>query len=160
MRAWLIANYLSEVSEGHLSVESKVALQSMLREISEIESIGDACYNMARAVNRMFKSEDDFNEEQYGRIREIMSLCDTALDQMMNVVEDIPHANPKLTLSLEVGINECRKRLREMNLADINEKKYSYQIGVHYMDLVNGCEKLGDYIVNVVEAHVKHRLAN
>ncbi|MBR3071604.1 hypothetical protein [Fibrobacter sp.] len=89
-----------------------------------------------------------------------MSLCDTALDQMMNVVEDIPHANPKLTLSLEVGINECRKRLREMNLADINEKKYSYQIGVHYMDLVNGCEKLGDYIVNVVEAHVKHRLAN
>ena len=155
-----IANYLSEVSEGHLSVESKVALQSMLREISEIESIGDAFYNMARAVNRIFKSEDDFTEEQYGRIREIMSLCDTALDQMMNVVEDIPHANPKLTLNLEIGINECRKRLKELNLADINDKKYNYQIGVHYMDLVNGCEKLGDYIVNVVEAHVKHRLAN
>ena len=155
-----IANYLSEVSEGHLSVESKVALQSMLREISEIESIGDACYNMARAINRIFKSEDDFTEEQYGRIREIMSLCDTALDQMMNVVEDIPRANPKLTLNLEIGINECRKRLKELNLADINDKKYNYQIGVHYMDLINGCEKLGDYIVNVVEAHVKHRLAN
>ena len=155
-----IANYLSEVSEGHLSVESKVALQSMLREISEIESIGDACCNMARAVNRVFKSEDDFTEEQYGHIQQIMSLCDTALDQMMNVVEDIPNANPKLTLNLEIGINECRKRLKEMNLADINEKKYSYQIGVHYMDLVNGCEKLGDYIVNVVEAHVNHKLTN
>ena len=155
-----IANYLSEVSEGHLSLESKVALQSMLREISEIESIGDACYNMARAVSRKFKSEDDFTEEQYARVREIMSLCDTALDQMMNIVEDIPHASPKLTLNLEIGINECRKRLKEMNLADINEKKYSYQMGIHYMELVNGCEKVGDFIVNVVEAHVNYKLTN
>ena len=155
-----IANYLSEVSEGHLSLESKVALQSMLREISEIESIGDACYNMARAVSRKFKSEDDFTEEQYARVREIMSLCDTALDRMMNIVEDIPHASPKLTLNLEIGINECRKRLKEMNLADINEKKYSYQMGIHYMELVNGCEKVGDFIVNVVEAHVNYKLTN
>ena len=34
----------------------------------------------------------------------------------------------------------------------LNNKEYDYQMGVHYMDIIGECEKLGDYVVNVVEA--------
>ena len=153
-----IANYLNQVSAGRLSPESKIALQSMMREVSEIESIGDACYNMSRAIRRKFQSEDDFTEEQYGHIENMMKMCDEALSHMVAVVEDVPLVNVLDTLKYEYQINDFRKELKEMNVDDINAQKYSYQMGVHYMDIINDCEKMGDYIVNVVEAHVNKRL--
>jgi phosphate:Na+ symporter len=153
-----IANYLSQVSEGRLSPESKMSLQAMMKEISEIESIGDSCYNMARAIRRKFQSEEDFTEEQYGRAESMMKLCDNALVHMVAVVEDAPQTSIEDTLKFENEINDYRKMLKELNVDDINAQRYSYQMGVHYMDVINDCEKLGDYIVNVVEAHVNHRL--
>ncbi len=153
-----IGKYLNRVSSGHLSYESKTMLQSMQREISEIESIGDACFNMARAINRKFHLDEDFTEEQYSRIDSMMKLCDKALVQMVSVIEDKPHTKASATMTLEYEINDYRKMLKNLNIDDINAQRYSYQIGVHYMDVINDCEKLGDYVVNVVEAHVNHRL--
>ena len=153
-----IGEYLNKVSGGRLSIESKTMLQCMQKEISEIESIGDACYNMARAINRKFHLEEDFTEEQYSRIENMMKLCDQALVQMVDVIEDKPHTKASNTMTLEFEINDYRKMLKDLNIEDINAQRYSYQIGVHYMDVVNDCEKLGDYVVNFVEAHVNHRL--
>ena len=154
-----IANYLNKVNEGRLSPESKTELQSMMKEISEIESIGDACYNMACVIRRKFHGKEDFTEEQYHRIDSMIKLCDTALVHMASVVEDDPKVNVLTTLKYEYEINDYRKMLKELNVDDINAQRYSYQVGVHYMDVINDCEKLGDYVVNVVEAHVNHRLS-
>ena len=154
-----IGGYLNKVSEGHLSPESKTSLQCMLREISEIESIGDACCNMAHVLKRKFKLGEDFTEEQYKRIDSMIKLCDQAMEQMLSVIEDKPQTKASLTLKMEYEINDYRKMLKEQNINDINAQRYSYQLGVHYMDMVNDCEKLGDYVVNVVEAHVNRRLS-
>ena len=154
-----IGEYLNKVSEGHLSPESKTKLQCMLKEISEIESIGDACYNMARVLNRKFKCGEDYTKEQYSRIDGMMKFCDQMLTQMLLVVENKPDADPKAVQAFEFEINDYRKMLKELNVNDLNAQRYSYQMGVHYMDLINDCEKLGDYVVNVVEAHVNHRLS-
>ena len=154
-----IANYLNQVSAGRLSPDSKTALQSMMKEISEIESIGDACFNMARVIRRKFQGEEDFTEEQYSHIDQMIKLCNDALVHMVAVVEDVPLANAPDALKFEYQINDFRKTLKEKNVEDINAQRYSYQIGVHYMDIINDCEKLGDYIVNVVEAHANRRLS-
>ena len=152
-----IGEYLNKVSEGRLSPESKTKLRCMLKEISEIESIGDACYNMARVLNRKFRCGEDYTEEQYHRIDSMIKLCDRAMVQMIDIVENKPEANPRLVQSLEAEIDDYRKMLKELNVNDLNAQRYSYQMGVHYMDLINDCEKLGDYVVNVVEAHMNKK---
>ena len=154
-----IAKYLNKVSEGRLSPDSKKALQSMMKEISEIESIGDSCYNMSRAIRHKFQGEEDFTEEQYAHIENMMNLCNNALTHMVTVIEDVPIVNVLDTLKFEYQINDYRKMLKEQNINDINAQRYSYQTGVHYMDIINDCEKLGDYVVNVVEAHISHKLS-
>ena len=154
-----IGDYLNKVGEGRLSPESKTALQCMLKEISEIESMGDACYNMARAINRKFRTKGEFTEDQLEHIKHIMQLCDNAMTHMIGVLSDEPRVDVNRTLNFENEIKDYRKLLKEKNVMDIESQKYSYQIGVHYMDIVNDCEKLGDYIVNVVEAHVNRRLS-
>ena len=149
-----IANYLNKVSEGRLSSESKLQIRGMLREVTEIESIGDSCYNLARTINRKRQSTEDFTEGQYEHIHEMMKLVNDALSQMIAVVERAEHQQVDVNRSfnLENEINNFRNQLKNQNIVDVNNKAYSYQMGVYYMDIIAECEKLGDYVVNVVEA--------
>lgn len=151
-----IATYLTQVSEGRLSSESKLEIREMLREVSEIESIGDSCYNLARTMSHKRRANVEFTDEQYGHIEQMFQLTDTALTQMIALIEDTHHAvDVNRSFNLEHEINNYRDQLKDRNVVDINEKAYNYQTGVHYMDLIAECEKLGDYVVNVVEAHTE-----
>ena len=149
-----IANYLNQVSEGRLSSESKLQLRAMLREVTEIESIGDSCYNLARTINRKRQTNQDFTEKQYEHIHFMMKLTDDALAQMIVVVEKPEHQSIDINKSfnIENEINNYRNQLKNQNILDVNNKEYDYQMGVYYMDIIAECEKLGDYVVNVVEA--------
>ena len=149
-----IANYLNQVSEGRLSSDGKLRIRAMLREITEIESIGDSCYNLARTINRKRQSTSHFTEKQYEHLHLIMKLTDDALTQMIKVLEQPEHQMNEVNRSfnLENEINNYRNQLKNQNIVDVNNKEYDYQTGVYYMDIVAECEKLGDYVVNVVEA--------
>ena len=158
-----IANYLNKVSEGRLSSESKLEIRGMLREVTEIESIGDSCYNLARTINRKRNGGSEFTEKQYEHIHQMMQLTDDALAQMIAIVEDDYHVvDVNKTFNLENEINNYRAQLKNQNVVDVNNKEYDYQMGVHYMDIIGECEKLADYVVNVVEArtNVKEKKTN
>ena len=149
-----IANYLNQVSEGRLSSESKLQIRAMLREVTEIESVGDSCYNLARTINRKRQTNQDFTEKQYEHIHFMMKLTNDALAQMIVVVEKPEHQSIDINKSfnIENEINNYRNQLKNQNILDVNNKEYDYQMGVYYMDIIAECEKLGDYVVNVVEA--------
>ena len=158
-----IANYLNKVTEGRLSSESKLEIRGMLREVTEIESIGDSCYNLARTLNRKRSGGNDFTEKQYEHIHQMMQLTSDALTQMIAIVEDDNHVvDVNKTFNLENEINNYRAQLKNLNVVDVNNKEYDYQMGVHYMDIIGECEKLADYVVNVVEArtNVKEKKTN
>ena len=150
-----IANYLNQVSEGRLSLESKTEIQHMLRMVSELESIGDACYNLARTLSRKRQySQTDFTEKQYEHIGNMMTLDDDALEQMTIVVKygEQRYVDLNKSYNLEHEINNYRNQLKNQNIVDIDNHLYDYQMGVYYMDIIAECEKLGDYIINVIEA--------
>ena len=142
-----IANYLNQVSEGRLSSESKLEIRAMLREVTEIESIGDSCYNLARTINRRRQSNVDFVEKQYERIHNMMALVDQSLQQMIVVINHAEHENRDVdvnkSFNLENEINNYRNQLKNQNILDVNNKEYDYQMGVYYMDIIAECEKLG-----------------
>ena len=151
-----IANYLHRVSEGRLSFDSKMQIMRMLRQVSELESIGDSCYNLARTLNRHRQNcTESFTEEQIDNMHSMMKMVDRAMEHMMDIVASIltgHHVDYNPSYNLENEINNYRKQLKNRNLQDINAGIYSYQIGVFYIDFISECEKLGDYILNVVQA--------
>ena len=153
-----IAKYLDRISDAHLSDETKAKIRAMLREISEIESIGDSCYNIARTINRKARGKEDFTERQYEHLHQMFELTDDSLTQM-NVMlagrKDKLDANR--SFNIENEINNYRNQLRSQNINDVNAHEYTYAIGTMYMDIVSECEKLGDYVINVVEARMGTR---
>ena len=154
-----IAKYLEQVSDAHLSDETKGKIRAMLREISELESIGDACYNMARTINRKYQAKQDhFNEKQYSHLHQMMGLAENALQQMNQLMSGRKESyDINRTFNIENEINNFRNQLKAQNIVDINNHEYTYAEGTVYMDLINECEKLGDYVVNVVEARMGTR---
>ncbi|MBO4905848.1 MAG: Na/Pi cotransporter family protein [Bacteroidaceae bacterium] len=151
-----IANYLDSVSDAHLSDDTKAKIRAMLREISELESIGDACFNMARTISRKYNGKQDhFTDPQYEHIHQIMELTDQSLTQMNKLMRGRKEAfDVNRTFNIENEINNYRNQLKQQNITDVNNHEYTYAVGTIYMDLVNECEKLGDYVVNVVEARM------
>ncbi|MBR3027590.1 MAG: Na/Pi cotransporter family protein [Bacteroidales bacterium] len=151
-----IGQYLEQVSDAHLSDDTKGKIRAMLREVSELESIGDSCYNLARTINRKFvNKQEHFTDKQYERLYQMIALTNQALTNMnMLMAGRKEDYDINLTFNLENEINNFRNQLKAQNISDVNNHEYTYAEGTTYIDLVNECEKLADYVVNVVEARM------
>ena len=149
-----IAGYLNKVSEGRLSDASKAQIQKMLRQITELESIGDSVYNLGRTLNRhRMHCQDAFTPEQTQHMQTMLQLVEGSLEEMMKRI-DLTGSRTNITKSINIEheINNYRKQLRNQNLHDVNAGLYSYQLGVFYVDFISECERLADYVMNVVQA--------
>ena len=152
-----IATYLRRVSEGRLSDSSKAQIMKMLRQVDELESIGDSCYHLARILRRKRENcTEAFTDEQMRHITQMMTLTDTSFGNMENLLEqDQPVTGDQASYShdLENKINNYRNELKSRNLQDIDAGRYSYQLGVFYVDFICECERLADYVINIVETN-------
>jgi phosphate:Na+ symporter len=150
-----IAKYLTKVAEGELSKESSKGISSMLRIIDEIESIGDSCLNIGRAILRAQDKEEKFTPQMKERILEMFSLIDKALDIMIeNLGKTNSEVNNRGSVTIEKRINGYRDELRSQHVSDIENEEYSYQIGTLYKDIFSESEKIGDYIFDVTQSIV------
>lgn len=148
-----IGKYLNEVSDRHLSDDTKGKIRAMMREITELESIGDACYNLARVINRRKNQSEDFTDKQKENVLKMYAMVDKSLSLMTELFQKpLEEIRPHDSFNIENEINNYRDLIKNQNLNDVNNHVYSYQVGSMYMDLINECERLGDYVVNVVEA--------
>ena len=155
-----IANYLTEVSEGRLSSESKEEIRIMLRAVSEIESIADSCNNLARSIKRRNEFKSEFTEEQNKHLDHMFELVSGALNRMNLILHkpELVHDDINPSYNIENEINNYRNQLKSRNIEDINNKLYQYQDGGYYMDMVSESEKLGDYVLNVVQAVIEKKI--
>lgn len=150
-----IANYLHDVSDAHLSDETKAKMRAMLREISEIESIGDSCFNIARILKRYNAGKERFSGFHMKNIKTMMELVDQSLTEMNNLLVGYREDNDiHRAFNIENEIDNYRDTLKAENINDVNEQKYSYSIGTMYTDIIDECEKLGDFAINVAEARM------
>jgi phosphate:Na+ symporter len=154
-----IANYLTFVAEGHLSSLAKEEIRAMLRIVTEIESIADSCYNLAKGIKRKVDGKAKFSEELDSNINQMYKLVERALARMNVVLENSENSPEDINPSynFENEINNLRNQLKTRNLEDVDAKKYNYQDGVYYIDLVTEYEKLADFILNVVQATVEKK---
>jgi len=150
-----IADYLTKVAEGRLSEYGKHELQGMLRVVSEIESVGDGCFNLAKTIRRKRDDKSVYTPEMDANIELMMNLVDEAMKMMRKQLELTNGSNNddyNRSENIEHEINNFRNQLKLQNTNDVKEQKYDYQSSVTYMDIVGECERTGDYIINVVEA--------
>lgn len=149
-----IADYLTRVADGSLSDKAKLELQKLLRIISEIESIGDGCYNLAKIMMRKRSDNAVYTAGMDSNVAEMMELAKKSVVLMKRQLESDHETAEDYRRSedLEKEINNTHDRLKQQNIKDVKQQKYDYQASVTYMDMIGECERIGDYVINVVEA--------
>jgi len=154
-----IGRYLGQVGDAHLSDDTKGKIRGMLREIGELESIGDSGFNMARILQRKRDTKVTFSDTQEQSIIQMAGLVEAAMTRM-NVLLKGQKEDYTLEESAryEAQINDLRNSLKQQNIMDLDNRVYSYDNGTVFMDLVNEFEKVGDYTLNVAEAHLGEKL--
>lgn len=154
-----IGTYLNNVAEGRLSPEGKMRVAGMLRIISEIESIADSCFNIAKTLNRKNSNHVKFSEPVLKEIDKMFEMVSSAMENMQGILREMETPEDSKIIAAynkEREINNFRDSLRNANIFNINNKAYDYEQGIFFMDLIGEAEKLGDYMLNVVEG-VKHQ---
>ena len=149
-----IGKYLNNLVDGRLSYDAKLRVGTMLSIVSEIESIADSCNNIARTLVRKEEAGAHFVDYNYENIDQMLKLVGEAMSNMIAVLCDIDNATSDDLIrnyNKEREINNMRNMLRTENIENINQKKYPYQAGIFYMDIICEAEKLGDFIVNVID---------
>lgn len=149
-----IANYLHKCSEGRLSNEGKLRVAAMLGIISEIESIADSCLGIGKILLRKMQTGAEFTPEIYANIDSMYTYVNEAMSLMLDEIGKPESINEKELIrsyNKEREINNMRNSLRTANPENINSKRYSYQAGIYYMDIISDLERTGDYIINVVD---------
>lgn len=149
-----IADYLNRCSEGRLSNEGKHRIAAMFSIVSEIESIADCCYGIGKILIRKRESNAQFTDEIYHDIDSMFIAVEAAMTNQILLLRDMEHANEKdiiTSYNHEREINNLRNQLRSANVDNINEHHYEYQAGIYFMDVIGSLEKIGDYIINVVD---------
>ena len=150
-----IANYLNRCAEGRLSNQGKLRIAAMLNIISEIESIADSCFGVAKILVRKQESRVKFNDEIYENIDRMFVYVKKAMKNMLLILDDLENVREEdivTSYNREREINNLRNNLRTLNIENINNQHYEYQAGIYYMDLIGDLERTGDYIINVVDA--------
>ena len=154
-----IAQYLNQVADGRLSEQSKREVHKMLRIVGELESVGDANYNLSRYIRHKHENKVVFTEEQEKNVELMMYLVSGAEAKMVEALENINITRKEFLdmTNMENEINNLRDELKNRNMQDITEHLYDYGTGVNYMDIVLELEKMADYIINVEEALYEHK---
>ncbi len=149
-----IAKFLDAVKDGVISEESARRIQAMYKIISELESIGDSGFNIARILQRRNIHNMKFDEPMIKKLNYMADLLNRGFEAMIynlqkgyTQINDIANAQ-----DIEQDINEYRNNLKEEHLLNLENKSYNYLTGVYYMDLVNECEHVGDFMINISEA--------
>lgn len=155
-----IADYLRKVSEGRLSAYTKMHIAQMLREVDELESVGDSMYHLARTLSRKRQHEpSQFTDDQKAHMEEMLNLTDKALGNMHSILLDNTSepVDLKKAYSMESQLNDFRSKCRDENLEAVNTGVYNYRLGTFYNDFIGECERIGDYVINVVQAENEAR---
>ncbi|MEG1904746.1 MAG: PhoU domain-containing protein, partial [Bacteroidales bacterium] len=149
-----IANYLNHITTNNLSFGSESQIRSMFKVVDEIESIGDSCYHLARTMVRKSEAHVTFTPAIAENVDQMFKLTTQALEHMTHILakNEMLESDLNKAYNKEDEINNFRNQLRNENIENVKNGLYEYQAGTFYMDLISESEKLGDYIINVLEA--------
>jgi phosphate:Na+ symporter len=148
-----IAEYLTKVSEAEISHDSSKKIRAMLKNIDDMESVGDVIYQLSKFIDNYYQSKSRFTEHQTESINDMFILLQQAFIEMNHNLETgFKDVDISQAFRIEKEINETRDMLRQQHVEDLKEKKYKHKIGAFYSDMFYACERIGDYIVNVSEA--------
>ncbi len=157
-REMAIAEFLAQTSDEQLGDDSRRRIRIMMREVSELESIGDSCYKLSLKLIERHTKTVTFTQSQEEGMQAMTSLVSQSLQTMCLMLHG-PRSRYNLDdiYTIEDNVNSLRDSLHEKTIREINDHQSSYLVGTLYMDIICEMERLCDSVVNIAEARYSRK---
>jgi len=146
-----VADYLAKATEGELSESSSLRIRGFISIISELERIGDICYQMAKNLERKANKRIWFTPKQRQNLLDMVAIINTGFDTMVENLNNDDLKEIDNATAIEQELNALRDKLKKRHLKHIEKGEYPMESGMIYADLIDSLEKIGDHIMNVSE---------
>lgn len=152
-----IVKFLSKIDKSSVSEHIATRIRALYRMVDELESMGDACYSIARSIMRKNEHKIELTPAQSSNIDTMLAHVSSAMDEMVVLLQKTELIQEDIDRSYRIQdtIRQTRSALRDQNIIDIKAGLYSYSSGTLYMDIVNRMSDMSDYIINVIEAQAE-----
>ena len=149
-----IAKFLNSVSPKTLSYSGEQLSRNLYKEVDELESIADAICHISMVLYQKYEQRVRFTPDMNKNLSQMMSLIDIALAHMLKVLamDQVPQSALNKAYNHEDEINNLRNQLRNEIFDSLDRKKIDYYQHSFFMHIINECEKIGDYVINVISA--------
>ena len=149
-----IADFLNQISPKSLSHDGEMLSRSMYKVVDELESVADSIFHIACTLKNKYDQRIFFNNEINLNISKMIALTDASLVHMLKCLEkeEMTEASLNKAYNYEDELNNFQSQVRNSLMESVNQNKIQFEQSIYYMDLINECEKIGDYVINVLTA--------
>jgi phosphate:Na+ symporter len=146
-----ITSFIIECNKENLDTDSRNNTTSMIRIISELESLGDSCFSLIMLTEKRYKKNTPFHAEA---IEEILPYAALVSEFLTFIKENLNHhlsqENYVKANVLEDQIDKNRDVLRKKARNHITEGA-DVKGELLYIDIVRNIENMGDYCLNIAQ---------
>lgn len=148
-----VVNFLNKLNREGLSDNSSLLIKALYRIVGEMESLGDSGEAISRLITRAIDHGQKLSDEHKKHVYDMIVLVGRAYEATIyNLEHSTSITNIDNAVEAEVHINRMRDKLRDVELKAVENNGEAYFESVYYLDLVEGLEKMGDFIINISQA--------
>ena len=148
-----VVNFLNKLNREGLSNNSSLLIKALYRIVGEMESLGDSGEAISRLIIRAIDHGQKLSDEHKKHVYDMIVLVGRAYEATIyNLEHSTTITNIDNAVEAEVHINRMRDKLRDVELKAVENNGEAYFESVYYLDLVEGLEKMGDFIINISQA--------
>ena len=148
-----VVNFLNKLNREGLSDNSSLLIKALYRIVGEMESLGDSGEAISRLITRAIDHGQKLSDEHKKHVYDMIVLVGRAYEATIyNLEHSTTITNIDNAVEAEVHINRMRDKLRDVELKAVENNGEAYFESVYYLDLVEGLEKMGDFIINISQA--------
>ena len=148
-----VVNFLNKLNREGLSDNSSLLIKALYRIVGEMESLGDSGEAISRLITRAIDHGQKLSDEHKKHVYDMIVLIGRAYEATIyNLEHSTTITNIDNAVEAEVHINRMRDKLRDVELKAVENNGEAYFESVYYLDLVEGLEKMGDFIINISQA--------
>ena len=149
-----ITEYITNLSNEEITPKTSLRLRSLLNIANDLERIGDIFFQVSKVIEKKNQENVYLDIDQRENLNIMINYVGEAFAEMIEILKSPSYdkANIDKAYEIEEKINMWRDRLRDENLTKLGTDGYNINSAMVYNNVFYSLEKIGDHIINIVEA--------
>ncbi len=147
-----LLRYVVLLSGRQLNQEDTKFLNSSIRNVSDLERIGDYAENIVEYADGLKSQDASFSGKAIAEIRKMESRIIELYEVISSVYHNFDPEALQLAYKIEDEVDDLTKQMERNHIQRLIDGECTPQVGAEYLSLAQNAERIADHLINVGNA--------